>query len=195
MIFIILSVVFIISAILIAQLFMPPAYHWTNNTISELASQGLPFRWIMQIGFIGFGVLLNTGLLLKSLSVRKIIYPDLLIIAYGIAVLITGFFSAEPFIPETPYSTVEANIHTTFASVAGFFLTIAIVLAIFSTSDSKEKLVHTLFCIGVIGLSAAFGFAENRRLPVGKGLVQRTLWAVSFFWLLYGQYLSFQKLR
>ena len=193
MFFTTLSVVFVILSIIIAHLVMPSEYVWANNTISELASQGLSYRWIMQIGFIGFGLLLNIGLISKALSARKIIYPDLFLMAYGISVLITGFFSAEPFIEGTTYSIPEANIHSLFASAAGFFLTFAIVLSIFSTPNPREKFFHILLCIGVIGLSASFGLSENNMLSIGKGLLQRILWIVSFYWLLYGQYLTFQK--
>jgi len=194
MFIIVLSIIFIILAIIIAQIFMPPEYFWVNNTISELASQGLSYRWIMQVGFIGFGLLLNIGLISKALSTRKIFYPDLFLIAFGISVLITGIFGAKPFIARTTYSILEANIHSFFASIAGFLITFAIILSIFSTPDPREKLFHALLCVGVIGISASFGLSENNLLPIGKGLIQLILWIASFFWLLFGQYWSFQKI-
>ena len=62
-----LAVVFIIGVIFVAQFFVPGAYDWTNNTISELASQGYSGRWIMQLGFIGFGVFLFTTVQQKKI--------------------------------------------------------------------------------------------------------------------------------
>ena len=45
-----LAVAYWIALLIIAQLFAPPGYVWTQNTVSELASQGYSYKWIMQAG-------------------------------------------------------------------------------------------------------------------------------------------------
>lgn len=55
----VLATTFIIITIGIAQFIAPPPYDWTQNTVSELAAQGYENKWLMQIGFIGFGVMLS----------------------------------------------------------------------------------------------------------------------------------------
>ena len=87
--------------IITAHFFMPPEYHWTRNTVSDLAAQGLKYQWIMQLGFIGFGLLLNCGFVCKFISAKKVFYPDVLIMIYGVAVLLSGVFNTEPFLEQT----------------------------------------------------------------------------------------------
>ena len=49
---VIFSVVYFVAVILLAHFFAPPAYNWAKNRVSELASQGYKYGWIMQAGFI-----------------------------------------------------------------------------------------------------------------------------------------------
>ncbi|MCP4937373.1 MAG: DUF998 domain-containing protein [bacterium] len=183
------SVCYFIVVIFAAHFFMPPEYDWTQNTISDLAAQGLKYQWIMQLGFIGFGLLLNGGFVSKFISARTVFYPDVLIMVYGFAVLLTGVFSTEPFLEGVSFSIQEANLHSIFAQVAGVFFSIAILAYLISSPDPKSKLFHTIFLIFVIGISMVFGLAENEIIQLGRGLIQRTLYLVSFVWLLLAQML------
>lgn len=61
----ILPVVFFLSVIIVAHFFAPAGYQWTQNSISELASQGHEYAWIMRSGFIGFGILLTLSIVLS----------------------------------------------------------------------------------------------------------------------------------
>lgn len=58
-----IAVVYFIVVIVLAHFFVPPIYDWRQNTISDLASQGHTYKWIMQAGFIGFGLLLTWGVI------------------------------------------------------------------------------------------------------------------------------------
>jgi hypothetical protein len=49
----------IVVMILIAHLLAPAPNDWTQDLISELASQGYALVWIMSLGFIGFGILVG----------------------------------------------------------------------------------------------------------------------------------------
>lgn len=68
---ILLSVFYLVAMMITAHFFMPPEYHWLRNTVSDLAAQGLPYRRIMQLGFVGFGLLLNAGLVARFVSANK----------------------------------------------------------------------------------------------------------------------------
>lgn len=85
------SVIYFIAVILLAHFFTPPEYRWTQNTISDLSAQGLKYQWIMQAGFIGFGLLLNLGFAQKFIAAQKVSYPDLLIMLYGLAIFFREF--------------------------------------------------------------------------------------------------------
>jgi hypothetical membrane protein len=129
------AVLYFVTIIIVAHFFAPPGYVWTKNTISDLASQGHRYKWIMQAGFIGFGLLLTGGLIFKFWKLGGINYPDLPVIFYGLSVLITGFFCAAPIDKTLPFSAREEQIHSLFASLAGFFL----VLGVFGTCSLRPR--------------------------------------------------------
>ncbi len=181
------AVIYFIVVIIIAHFFAPPEYNWMQNTVSDLAAQGLKYQWIMQAGFIGFGLLLNIGFVQKFIAAQKISYPDLLIMLYGLAILLSGFFSTEPFIKGVSYSVQQSNLHSLFAQIAGFAFTIGIFYRLVTAPTSGEKWLHAIFFLMVMGTSLLFGLSENGILPIVKGVIQRSLYLVSFIWLFLGQ--------
>lgn len=178
------SVFYFVAVIIIAHFLVPPEYVWTQNTISELASQGLPNQWIMQLGFIGFGLLLNISFVMKFVAEKKVIFADIPLMVYGLAILVTGFYSAAPFLENVTYSLQESGIHSFFATVAGIAFTLGILWRAAVAGSTQERLVHILFLVLVTGASALFGVSESGIIPLGKGAAQRVLYAVSFLWLL-----------
>ena len=182
-----LAILYFVIVIVIAHFFTPIQYEWAHNTISDMAAQGLKNRWIMQAGFVGFGLILNLGFLLKLGATRKISYPDIFIMLYGFSILLTGFFSAAPFLDNVKYSVQEANLHSFFATVAGICFTIGIFLRLFTATTSAERWQHGFFLLFVTMASLFFGLAESGILLVGKGIVQRLLYLLSFIWLFLSQ--------
>ncbi|MCA9934346.1 MAG: DUF998 domain-containing protein [Ardenticatenaceae bacterium] len=181
------SVCYFVVVIIIAHLFVPPAYSWRLNTISDLAAQGLPNQWIMQLGFIGFGVLLTAAFVGKFAAARKVFSPDLFVVLYGLAVLMSGFFSARPFLADMPYSVQEDTLHSLFAQAAGILFTLGILFHLIVAASPQEKQFHTVFLFLVVGASILFKLDETAVLHLGQGLVQRVLYLVSFMWLLVSQ--------
>jgi uncharacterized membrane protein YiaA len=175
------AVLYFVSIIIVAHFFAPASYVWTKNTISDLASQDHRYKWIMQAGFIGFGLLLTGGLLFKFWKSGNVSYPDLPVIAYGLSVLVTGFFCAVPIDQTLPFSEREEQIHSLFASLAGFFLVIGILWNLL-TSPSRWGF-HLTFLLLVGLISALFGLSENGIITSEKGIPQRILYLVSFVWL------------
>jgi hypothetical membrane protein len=173
----------ILVFILIARIFAPPEYRWKDNSISEMAAQGLPNRWIMQAGFISFGLLLAVVLGWRMWTEKRVALPDLAITLYGLSILAAGLFSAEPFLEGVPFSAQEARLHTVFAYLAGFFLTVGILLALVAAPGAGEKRLHTIFLLLVVGLSALYGLVDAGSITLPKGLLQRVLWLAGFGWL------------
>jgi len=184
---IISAVIFFVTVIIIAHFFVPPDYQWTQNTISDLAGQGLKNKWIMQVGFIGFGVLLNLGFILKFAGSRNVSYPDLLIKVYGLAILLSGFFSTAPFIQGVEYSKQESSLHSLFATLAGISFTLGIFCRAITAPTSAERWMHGFFLVLVTGASLLFGLCENGSIRLAKGLAQRGLYLVSFIWIVLSQ--------
>jgi hypothetical membrane protein len=184
---IILSVFYFVAVIVIAHFFAPREYRWTQNTVSDLAAQGLKYQWIMQAGFIGFGVLLNLGFILKFIQTGKVAIPDVLIMVYGVAILCSGFFSTAPFPEGVTYSLQESNLHSLFATAAGIAFTLGILYRAIAAPTPGERWMHTIFFLLVTGFSMLFGLSENGVVPLVKGLAQRGLYTVSVIWLVFSQ--------
>jgi hypothetical membrane protein len=180
---IMVSVLFFIGVIILAHFFSQPGYHWTVNTVSDLAAQGHKNKWIMQAGFIGFGILLNLGFVNLFILEQQVIIPDILIMIFGISVLLSGIFCTKPIEQSLNYSKIAAQWHSNFAFVAGLSFNMAIVWYIFEANSLTEKIFHVLFMIAIMGTSALFGLAENGRIKIGKGLIQKVMYLISFVWL------------
>ena len=140
-----LAVTYWIAIIIIAHFFAPPGYIWTQNTISELASQGHTYKWIMQAGLSGFGALIVLAGGLSLLKTRKVIYPPLPNALYGVAVLLSGIYCAAPIDPSIPYSVSEAKLHSMFATLGVLMMSVAILCRLFTSSNHRERLAHTIF--------------------------------------------------
>ena len=179
-----IAILYFIVVIVLAHFFVPPIYDWTQNTISDLASQGHAYKWIMQAGFIGFGSFLAARSVYYFWEDKKRIFLWL-VAGYGVSILITGFFCAAAIDPSIEYSLQEAGIHSMFATVAGFCMSLGIVWQVVTSSTRRERWTRILFLVLVMGISVLFGLAENHILEIGKGIVQRALYLAGLAWLVY----------
>jgi hypothetical membrane protein len=177
-----ISIIYFVAIIIIAHFFIPAEYNWTENTISDLGAQNYNNADIMRIGFIGFGILINLGILLNIFYYKKFKFPDILIMIYGISILLTGFFSTAPFDGSINYSLTHDRLHSIFAQIAGIAFSFAIIGYLIIAQSSK-KYFHLIFFVLVIGISALFGLSANGIIPIDKGIIQRFLYFVSFIWI------------
>jgi hypothetical membrane protein len=177
------AIVYFATAIVVAHFFAPSGYDWTRNTISDLGSQGHGRKWIMQAGFIGFGILLAAGLAWKSHALGRVSPPDSLVLIYGLAILLAGVFCAAPLDGDLAYSVREAQVHSLCATVAGIALSAGILWYGLAAASTAVRIYHLAFLVLITTVSVAFGAAENGHFLVGKGIVQRVLYLVGFVWL------------
>ena len=178
------AVIFFIAVIVLAHFFAPPGYDWTQNTISDLGSQGHVYKWIMQIGFIGFGALLTCGVANYFRKNGKL-YFLFFVAGYGLSVLLTGIFCAASIDASISYSVQEASLHSMFATIAGVAMSVGILWQIFTSSNNRERWIRIIFLLLVAGISGLFGLAENHILALDKGIIQRALYLVGLAWLVY----------
>jgi len=179
-----LAVIFFVSVILTAQFYAPPDYRWTQNTISDLASQGHAYKWIMQTGFVGFGLLLTWGVVFHFNKNRRA-YFLILVAVYGLAILMSGIFCTAPIDLSIPYSVRESELHSLFAAIAGIGMSFGIFLQVIMSSNNPERWIRIAFFLLVVGISALFGLAENHIWAFDKGIIQRILYLVGLAWLVY----------
>jgi hypothetical membrane protein len=175
-----LPIAFLVATLVTAHVLVPEPYHWYLNSISQLGAQSYEKAWVMRVGFIGFGLLLQLPAITRIRASRSLWYRELPIVIYGLAILVSGIFSAEPFVEGTPYSRSEASIHGAVATVAGLALSLGILLHALTDTPNSRRIGHLVALVLVTGLSILFG-----RMPDLAGAIQRLLWCAGFAWLLY----------
>ncbi|NJO82257.1 MAG: DUF998 domain-containing protein [Blastochloris sp.] len=178
------SVIYIMLVIVVAHLLTPDAYDWTQNTISDLGAQTYDNAWVMRLGFIGFGILLNTGIVLKGLQARRIRIADGLLMLYGASVLLTGIFSVKPFVDGILYSETQDMLHTAFAQLAGIAFSLSIVTHILSARTTRMRGIHISVFLLVVVISMMVALTDGSLVEFPTGIAQRILWLISFTWLL-----------
>jgi hypothetical membrane protein len=186
-----IAVAYFVVVIVLAHFFVPPTYDWTQNTISDLAAQGHVYKWIMQLGFIGFGLILTAGVVVHFRRNTKL-YFLFFVAVYGLSIFITGFFCAAAIDPSIPYSVSEAQTHSMFATIAGISMSLGIMWQVVVSSNSRDRWTRLAFLLLVMGISGLFGLAENHILVLDKGIVQRALYLVGLMWLVYEERQIFQ---
>jgi hypothetical membrane protein len=185
-----IAVMYLVVAILIAHLFVSQPYVWSENTISQLGAQGYPYSWIMRAGFIGFGTLVILGAAQRIKKSRSLWYRELPLTIYGLGILLSGFFSAEPFRQGVAFSQTEADVHSAVATAAGIGMTIAILLYGLTDKPMFKKFIHGTAFVLVVALSAIFGMLSGEAGITGAGIggagiAQRLLYVAGFAWLIY----------
>ncbi len=175
-----IAVLVFLATIIVAHLLAIDEYDWKNNTVSELASQGYAQKWIMQMGFITFGIILVFGILNKIYNNTINYLIDIPIGIYGAAILISGIYCAKPFMTGIEFSNTESNIHSISASIAGIAFSIGILISGIKETEISTRIIHFIFFLFVIGMSAFFGLS-----PSHNGLIQKIMYLGSFYWLIY----------
>jgi hypothetical membrane protein len=175
-----LAVAWILVVILIAHLLVPPPYQWTQNTISELAAQGYSLAWIMRLGFTGFGALASLGAIHRLAANPRHNWPEVGILLYALAILLSGVFSTTPFQAGVDYSETEAGLHSIMATSAGIAISLAMLLCGLLEQRRTPRIVHLSALTLTLLLSSLFG-----AFPAKAGIIQRGLYIVGFGWLVY----------
>ncbi|GAB3891986.1 hypothetical protein GCM10028803_04350 [Larkinella knui] len=165
-------------SITMAQLRAPASYHWVKNTISDLGAQHYEKGWMMQLGFIGFGLLLVGGGLADLVSGQLSLLRASPVILYGLAVALTGIFCTQPFWTDAFYSVQESRLHSVLAQLAGLSFSVAIVVQLLAPQRPSDRAIHATVLLLVLGLSGSFKFFSEY-----AGLLQRVLYLVSLTWL------------
>ena len=179
-----IAVTYFIGMIVLAHFFTPPGYIWTENTISELASQGHRYKGIMQAGLIGFGGTLIFGVV-GHFRRHPRLYFLIFVAVYGISILLSGIYCTAPIDPEILFSTQEASLHSLFATIAGLGMSLGILWQVFASMNERGRWTRIVFLVLIGGLSGLFGLAENGMMLLEKGIVQRMLYLVGLIWLVY----------
>lgn len=133
--------------IIIAQLLVPEPYDWKTKTNSDVAAQGYPNKWVMQVGFIGFDVLLVVNTICILIATRAWRFREISLSTYALAILPSGIFYTQPFINGIPCSELEARLHKLIITTTGICLSIALLILTLTDNETKRKFIHTIFLL------------------------------------------------
>ena len=179
-----IAVAYFIVIIVLAHFFAPAGYDWTQNTISELASQGHTYKWIMQAGLIGFGFILILGAIRyfkRNTQSHFLFFVEV----YGLSIFLSGIYCTAPIDSSIPFSVEESSLHSLFATVAGISMSLGILWQVFTSVNDRERRIRLIFLLFTVGLSGLFGLVENQIFTLDKGIIQRALYLVGLVWLVY----------
>jgi hypothetical protein len=169
-----MSVYVFVCFIVFAHIIAPDSYHWMFHTVSHLGSQGYENKMLMQMGFISFGLVLSIGSLKKS----NRDYADWFMAFYALCILFTGIFCTRPFESDVEFNQLESELHSIFATLAGFAFCIAIFIK--AMNEKSSRVLHFVFFILVLFLSMIYGISK-----LHFGLIQKIMYGVSFTWIVF----------
>ena len=180
---VIISIIWLILFIIIAEIVVPKEYNVINDTISKLAAQGYENRWIMQIGFLGFALIFIFAQFFKFYEKRKAFWPDLFLIGSAILFLPITFFKAQSFDESIPFSIKEDLWHNILAIIVVSLFSLGI-SGYMLKSHGKNRLYHFIFLLLILLTSLLFVLSQNGIIP-GLGLIQRAMFLVGLIWLIW----------
>jgi hypothetical membrane protein len=169
-------VVFFVTVIVIAHIVAPSTYSFTNNTVSDLGSQGYSQAWIMRVGLWSFGLVIALSMGRLFMHRTEFMLADAALLLYAAGIFLTGVFSIAPFEPGISYSSSQDSLHSFFATTSGLAISLAIVVSAVVDSGWHRKAFHIFALALVMGLSLCFGLADSGRISVGLGLLQKIMW-------------------
>jgi len=124
--------------------------------------------------FLGFSTMFNAQ------SFRKKPFLAILLGIFGLSLALTGTFSHAPLNPAISYSAISDRLHSLFASSTGMAFTLFTVVYAIATRDTHQKRI----ALGV-GITAAALSMLIFSVSDYAGVWQRTMFIISFAWLLY----------
>lgn len=171
------ATVLLTAVILVAHAVAPAVYSWKLFSISHLGAQGYENAYIMRIALLSCGALIVVAAIGKLTKRVRTGWPHGFIGVYGFAILLSGFFSTAPFLQGVAYSRAEANLHSTFASIAGIALPAAMVAFAVTAHTPRGRIIHLVALLLTLLVPAVFSsFSE------AAGVLQRLIWLVVLAW-------------
>lgn len=170
-----LGIAAMVVAMLIGPFFSPPEFFWIRHSTSEQAGQHLAGAWIMRIGFAGYG----SGTLLAALNdrtTRPLVRWALVL--FGAGLVGTAVWSNASILPDYPSDMGEDWLHSVASTIVGIGFAAACVGRLFGRDNAR----HDWLAWAGLAISIAVPL-EMAQFPEGRGLLQRTMFAFSFFFV------------
>lgn len=162
----------IVLAILVGPLLSPPEFSWFQHSTSEQAGQGMSGAWIMRMGFIGYG---GATLIAAIVDWGSRPFVRAALILFGVGLLGTAIWSNASILPGVSSDPHEDWLHSVASGVVGTAFAGACAARLFAPGGTRRDVLAWL---GLV-ISVVFP-AAMVELPELRGLLQRTMFGVSF---------------
>ncbi len=162
--------------VLVLPFFSVEEYSIIEHTTSELAAQGAPHAWIMNLVFVGLGVatVLDGWPRLSGLCFHRIT-----LLIFGLALVGNAIFQHAPIPADAPVSAGEDEWHSNLSGLAGMSFIAFATATFFAGVAGRERLLGPVVA-AFAGLMSVLIF----RAPGYAGVWQRLLFGVAFAWLI-----------
>jgi len=164
----------------ILPFFSVEEYSILKNTTSHLGAQGAPYAWVMNVVFalLGIAAIVDGWMHLSKYWLHKFVLT-----IFGISLVLTAFFQHAPIVPGVIFSDLEDDLHSKFATITGFSFTLFAIASAFIESTRVRRIIAV--GVGVIASILSILIFNVADLA---GVWQRTIFIVSFAWLMYFLY-------
>jgi hypothetical protein len=166
------GIAIIVLAILVGPMFSAAEFSWLRHSTSEQAGQQLQGAWIMRAGFLAYGIGTLTAALLDW-PTRPIVRAALAI--FGLGLVATAIWSNASILPAASSDMHEDWLHSIASGVVGTGFAAACAARLFAPGGAKRDGLAW----AVLLMSVSFPLAMDA-VPGVRGLLQRTMFAVSF---------------
>ena len=170
------GIVAMVLAMVIGPAFAPPEFAWLRHSTSEQAGQNTPGAWIMRAGFYAYGLAVLIAAL-RDWSHWPAVRAALVV--FGTGLLGAAFWSHAPILPELSADMHEDFLHSVASGVVGTSFALACAARLFTAPGTMRD---ALAWAGLL-ISVAVPLAMLA-LPQVAGLLQRSMFAFSFVFLL-----------
>lgn len=173
-----LPVVFFILITSIASVHALSTFSLINDSFSMLGGQNFEAQWIMNVGWMGFGLLI---IIIVSMYHNKdelkafMTYP---LLAFGFSVFFLGIFSSDSMLIHDLVDTEEAQDHFVFYGIALGSLGLSMIVHAMMSKDKRLKMYHSLFFLVIVSLMMLYIWASY-----GRGLIEKCGWIIALIWL------------
>ena len=126
-------------------------YQIIKHTTSHLGAQGSPHAWMMNLVFMGLGLLS-----LYKVNQTKIIYIQLFGSVFSISLIFTGIFRHAPLMDLSDVNQLHDTLHSIFATTTGFSFVILLFGYGFMSQHQTRYLAWSLAMISTLISYAMF---------------------------------------
>jgi hypothetical protein len=165
------------AGLLFAPLLMPQDYDWVSNAISEAAAQGIHGAWLARLGFVLYGMaviwLTASQRGVWSLAARGCH------LLFGVFMVCAAAFSIRPWAEAAPFDPTEDFLHSFAATAMGFAYTLGVLLVFLQRPKTEFR--WRMFDLVAAVVATVFPLMMLA-LPEIHGLIQRTMFLVSYLW-------------